>query len=209
MRLWLLLSAICALAFPVSAQTLPALYDVVNVDSNDTLNIREEPSTDASIWSELAFNARDIEVVEISQDGRWGLINAGETTGWVSMRYLAPVPAPEWFTPEARLTCVGTEPFWSFSINSPNPAQATFSAMAEDITRSFSVDWHSGQVARPFIAIGLGGTRSDQPGAFFAVIRHEACHVGMSDQNFGLDIDLFFHGEEGASGYEGCCSVRP
>ena len=193
---------------PLSAQNLPALYDVIDVAPDDTLNIREEPTSDAPVWSELAFNARDIEVVEISEDGRWGLVNAGETSGWVSLRYLSPVPAADWFTPQASLNCVGTEPFWSFSINNPDPDRATFQSMADDTSRSFDIEWHSGQVARPFIAIGLGGANDDRTQGFSAVIRREACHDGMSDQNFGLDIDLFFHGAKGASGYEGCCSIR-
>lgn len=190
-----------------SAQELPALHDVTGVAHDDVLNIREEPNANTPIIAELAFNARNIEVVALSEDARWGLVNAMETSGWVAMRYLMPVPGDGWAHPGASLSCGGTEPFWDMAINGDTPGQAVFQAMAEDHKRSFTLQWHTGQVARPDHTIGLGGF--GPTGEMTAVIRNEACHDGMSDRNFGLDIDLFFHNGEQASGFEGCCSVRP
>ncbi|SMP04969.1 hypothetical protein [Shimia sagamensis] len=197
------------LLWPVTllADPFPALYDVTGVANDDVLNIREEPSVNTPVIAELAFNARNIEVVGLSEDARWGLVNAMETSGWVALRYLMPVPGDHWAHPGAKLRCGGTEPFWNFSVNDNTSGQAVFEALALDETLTYSIKWQSGQTARPDLAIGLGG--SGPEGNFSAVIRREACHDGMSDRNFGLDIDLFFHNGGEASGYEGCCSVVP
>lgn len=157
--------------------------------------------------AELAFNARDTEVVDVTEDARWGLVNAMETSGWVAMRYLMPAPGDHWSHPGAKLSCGGTEPFWDLAINNVTEGQAIFSALALDGTHAYSIAWQSGQTARPDLAIGLGGSGAN--GRFSAVIRREACHDGMSDRNFGLDIDLFLHDGNEASGFEGCCSVTP
>jgi len=197
------------LMWPMSlwADPFPALYDVTGVAHDDVLNIREEPSANTPVIAELAFNARDIEVVDVTEDARWSLVNAMETSGWVAMRYLMPAPGDHWSHPGAKLSCGGTEPFWDLAINNVTEGQAIFSALALDETHAYSIDWQSGQTARPDLAIGLGGSGAN--GRFSAVIRREACHDGMSDRNFGLDIDLFFHDGNEASGFEGCCSVKP
>lgn len=194
-------------AIAASAQDLPALYDIYGVDHDDTLNIREEASASTPIIAELPFNARDVEVVRITEDGRWGLVNAMETSGWVAMRFMVPVPSDGWAHSGAKLSCGGTEPFWDITFNSVAPGQAAYRAMAEEGTKSYSIDWQSGQVARPDRVIGIGG--SGPTGNFTAVLRQDACHDGMSDRNFGLVIDLFFHGNDEAYGLEGCCSVLP
>lgn len=197
------------LLWPVTlwADPFPALYDVTGVAHDDVLNIREEPSANTPIIAELAFNARNIEVVDQSEDARWGLVNAMETSGWVAMRYLMPAPGDHWTTPGAKLRCGGTEPFWDLTVNGDTADQVVFEALALDESLSYAIDWQSGQTARTDLAIGLGGTGPS--GKFSAVIRREVCHDGMSDRNFGLDIDLFFHNNTDASGFEGCCSVVP
>ncbi|WP_299348986.1 SH3 domain-containing protein [uncultured Shimia sp.] len=194
---------------PAIGQDLPALFDVINVASDDELNVREDPSSTARIYSTLAFNARNVEVVDLSDEGDWGLVNTGESSGWVSMRYLALAPSDDWETAEAHLYCSGTEPFWSMSLNDPAEGQAVFAAMAEEGSRTFDIDWHGGQAGRAFTAIGLGGARQGHDSAFSAVIRREACHDGMSDRNFGLAIDLFMHSSGAPDGVSGCCSLQP
>ena len=189
------------------AQDLPALFDVYGIAYDDVLNVREEPDASTPIITELPFNARNVEVVRLSDDARWGLVNAMETSGWVAMRYLVPVPGDGWAHPGAKLACGGTEPFWDLSINGTNPGQAVFGAMAMEETFTYALRWQSRQVARLDNVIGIGG--SGPYGDFSAVIRRDACHDGMSDRNFGLLIDLFLHNDTEASGYEGCCSVQP
>lgn len=193
----------------VNAQSLPALFDVINVAPEDTLNVREGPSASEPALSELAFNARNIEVVAVSSNGRWGLVNIDETSGWVSMRYLAYAPSDDWESASAHLSCGGTEPFWSLSLNRPSSGVAVFSAMAEETSRHYTIEWHGGQAGRAMTSIGLGGTRHDGRENLSAVIQREACHDGMSDRNFGLSIDVFLHSSGEPEGYQGCCSLLP
>lgn len=202
--------ALFSVCLPVAlwANEFPALFDVVGVTSDDVLNVREEAAANSPILAELAFNARNVEVVAISDDNRWGLVNAQETSGWVSMRYLAPVPGADWYDPAAKLTCGGTEPFWNLTTNAENGGRAVFTAMADDTVYEYLIEWHAGQVARLPYTFGLGGKREGHSGGFSAVIRRGACHDGMSDMNFGLAIDLFFHGNGAPSGFEGCCSYN-
>jgi hypothetical protein len=93
-----ILSLILALlvAMPAAAQDLPALFRVTGVAANDVLNIRAEPSARAAIIGSFRPDAGGIEVVALSADGRWGLVNSGEQAGWSSMRYLMHQGGPGW-----------------------------------------------------------------------------------------------------------------
>lgn len=191
------------------ANELPALFDVTDVAYDDVLNVRKFPDPSSEILGSLAFNDRNIEVVDLSENSSWGLVNFGEISGWVSMRYMTIVPSDEWHMPSAKLVCSGTEPFWGMTMNAPTEGSVSFSSMSADKARVYSIDWHGGQIARLHNIVGLGGMNKDASGGFAAVIRRGSCHDGMSDMNFGLAIDLFLHGGGEPAGYEGCCSLRP
>ena len=182
----------------VSAQSFPALFDVVGVAVEDTLNIRAEPSAMAEKIGALAHDATGIEVVSQNESGSWGRINQGETSGWVSLRYLERRAD----TPEAplapRLRCFGTEPFWSLHI--------VQGALAE-----FEV---------PGTEIRLTGTphliaSRNQPGRWgvtmtngAATLRSEQCSDGMSDRTFGLSVDFLLTRGGSSDLYSGCCSLH-
>ena len=193
----------------VWANELPALFDVTDVAHNDILNVRELPDSTSDVLGFLAFNDRNVEVVDLSENSKWGLVNFGEISGWVSMRYMTIVPGDEWFISSAQLVCGGTEPFWDMTMNAPNEGMASFASMSDEVAFDYSIDWHGGQIGRLNNTIGLGGTRSDNVGGFSAVIRRDSCNDGMSGMNFGLAIDLFLHESGEPAGYEGCCSLRP
>ena len=201
---------ICILS-PVTlwATELPALFDVTGVAHDDVLNLRESPDSTSEVLGSLAFNDRKIEVVDLSENNKWGLVNFREASGWISMRYMTIVPAEGWFMSSAKLVCTGTEPFWDMTVNAPNEGQMSFSSMSGETASDYSVEWHGGQAGRLNNTIGLGGRRSDNVGSFSAVIRRDSCHDGMSDMNFGLAIDLFLHESGEPAGYEGCCSLSP
>ncbi|MEY8843180.1 peptide-binding protein, partial [Cribrihabitans sp. XS_ASV171] len=83
--------------------------------SDDVLNIRAAPDAQADKIGEFAHDAQDVEVMSFNDDRSWGLVNTGERSGWTSMRFLSPQPAGD--LPIARrLSCAGTEPFWSLDI---------------------------------------------------------------------------------------------
>jgi uncharacterized membrane protein len=184
---------------------LPILSDVTGVASNDSLNIRIDPHHGTDIVGTLAHNARDIEVVETSQDGRWSRVNSGEASGWVRNKFLSQASDALWHDFETSLACVGTEPFWVFAINE-GATSANFEAIDGPAT-TYDIDWVSGLIARPIYEIGLGAGTSED--GFSAVIDREHCSDGMSDRSFALKIRLFVHKDGDTSGYGGCCSLDP
>ena len=94
---------------------LPALHDVQGVAADDVLNIRSAPDAGAGVIGALAPDATGVEIVERSDDLKWGLVNSGEGAGWVALRFLQRQAGQDHgqFPPVA--ACSGTEPFWSMT----------------------------------------------------------------------------------------------
>lgn len=185
------------LAHMVSAGGIPGLYDVTGVKAGDALNVRAGAGTGAAVIGQLQPGARDIEVVAQSEDGKWGQINLGETSGWVSLRYLRARGTAAW--PPARMRCFGTEPFWSFDL-AGDSGKAVFKA--PDVKELHVSD----------LLFGRSMNRTDRfnvtgPGTT-AVIAGGACSDGMSDRNFALRIDLLLQNGPPRH-YSGCCTLAP
>lgn len=204
-RLCGLLLAALTCAGPVTAQDRwPALFDVSGVDKGDVLNIRAEPDADAAIIGALSPDARDIEVIRVSQGGHWGLVNTAERSGWAALSYLARKPGQIAQSLVAPRRCVGTEPFWNLTIS--EQAQVTWTEPdREDI-------W--GVIPARYKSPNRRGTegltltlRNDIRG--YAVIREGECSDGMSDRAYGLEIDLHLVEHGRVRLLSGCCSVAP
>lgn len=193
-RIFLLL--LITMSAPVFAQSLPSLFDVTGVAADDVLNIRQEPDASAAKVGALLPDAKDVEVVDLSTDGKWGLVSTGERSGWVSMRFLEPNPVNEDYIFTRALVCSGTEPFWSLGIIQGQQAvYATPDSGAETYPAGL-VNTAEGRTDRFLLGMGERLT---------AVIRREQCSDGMSDRVFGLDIDLVI---DGSQLYSGCCSLK-
>jgi uncharacterized membrane protein len=190
-----------ALALPAGAQTLPALYAVTGVAEGDTLNIRATPDGSGQKLGTLPRDAQDVEVVGLSDNGRWGQVNTGEASGWVAMRYLARQPGPDWTALQSPLTCGGTEPFWSARYD-PARRDVTFDLMGEG-ARTLGVLWSAAASGR----VGVIGFSLAEGG--FAVLKGAACSDGMSDRSMGLALDLYLGDGPGGAGYSGCCRLAP
>ncbi|MGR3712909.1 MAG: SH3 domain-containing protein [Shimia sp.] len=190
-----LLCALMLLPSLLWAQDYPALHDVIDVANDDALNIRAEATASASIIGTLSHDAQNVEVVAV--DGTWGQVNAGETAGWVALRYLSRHEDNPDYTLAQALTCHGTEPFWS-------------AEMIQGQRVRFSTP--SGDYETP--GAGLMITASGRPGLWalpygesVAMVRREICSDDMSDQQFGLSVAIFKrHGGE-TSVLSGCCSI--
>jgi uncharacterized membrane protein len=178
---------------------LPALYEVVAVAADDSLNIRAEPDAAADIIGALAFDRTAVEVIMFSTEGGWALVNHEEQAGWVAARFLersVPVDGPLGFSAR-NLSCFGTEPFWSLQITD----------------ESVVLSRPEGTVKRPITAAYANPVQS-LPGtntAFFdwtldgvpvrSHILPGICSDGMSDRQFGL------HYIDDALGHRGCCNL--
>lgn len=186
----------------VAAQTLPAIYDVSGVAANDTLNVRSGPSTGHEVIAKLPPDAVEIEVVDADKAGEWGLINVGDTSGWVALRYMARQPGqPDAGLPR-NLACSGTEPFWSFSLTPDRKAEMTRLETTVPFADVLVVPSANRPDRHALFADG-GDT------VVTAMVGRNQCSDGMSDRAYGLGIDLLVTDKTEVKVYSGCCSVLP
>ena len=197
-RLALLLWASLALPAFATQDGWPAIHDVTGVAADDVLNIRERPDAASPVVGQLAPDAT-VEVIRANERLTWGLVNAGERPGWVSLRYLARRPG-QWdgAFPEIA-SCVGTEPFWSLQREGDAIAFST-----PDSASGYMITARSGSANRRdrfhIIAEGAVGTA-------VAILRTEACSDGMSDRAFGISVDLLLGIGPEARQLSGCCTL--
>lgn len=199
-------AAFAALCTAASAEPeilmTPQYFTVTGVAANDVLNIRAEASGSAEIVGALAPGAGPVEVV--MTDGDWGRVSAGDQSGWVSMKFLQPramETLPETPIP-AGLRCLGTEPFWSLTLDAGSLRYSDPEGAALSLPLSASGSF----VARPhrfYVEAGEGG---DTVTAI--VSSAELCSDGMSDRDYGWAVDFLRRDADGISGLTGCC-MRP
>lgn len=197
--------ALSLLPLGASAQSLPELYDVAGVATNDVLNVRAMPDAKASVLGELSPNAKGLEVVALDPSGKWARVNMGEAAGWVSTRFLKAQPSA-WAPGRlpATLSCAGTEPFWSLRQKDGGLVLSQPDAGERALTLRSTMDrGFDGDRMRALIA-------GDGAGRLTAVIQPGACSDGMSDRSFGLTGTLILDGSGSASRMlTGCCSIAP
>ncbi len=205
--------ALCLVA-PVAAQTvptdpdpvLPELYAVSGVAADDTLNIRTRPGTDGAIIGELAPDAANIEVVRLSDDGRWARINRGEQAGWVSLRFLRrQEQAISDDLLDRPLACHGNEPFWDLGLD--GIGQAAFSDFnVTDAPVTLRRNWFTRE---PFTAGGMEMAEfSDGNFRFNIGLRRVYCSDTMSDFDFGIKLIGILTTPTGPVHYSGCCTLE-
>jgi len=185
-----------ALALPLRAEVLPAWYDVTGVAAGDVLNIRPAPDAGAEVIGTLAPDATGVEI--LSAAGGWGLVNAGDRSGYVAMRFLKREGGPDWNALETPLTCLGTEPFWSLKID-PAQSETRFQTPEDEVARVAAItgSWPAlpwSQTAAVALPDGL------------AVLSPAECSDGMSDSSYGIAADLFLTGPDRAR-LSGCCRL--
>ena len=194
-RLALLLALLAVpLTTPLAAQDVPALHAVTGVAPDDVLNLREAPTASAEAVGSLPPDATDVEVVAVSPDGLWGLVALPEGGGWARLSFLRVTGAPAPRTVPARLTCQGTEPFWTVSLDGAGDR------------------WSTPEEDRPLRRIGqaagFGGfvVAFDRDGATLDLtVTRASCSDGMSDRPYGFRALVW---DRGGQLLEGCCSLR-
>lgn len=193
--IWLMLLPACA-----AAQSLPALHDVTGVAREDTLNMRTGPSTEFEVIGKLPPDAAGIEVVDIDPSGDWGLINIGERSGWVAMRYMTRQPGQAADGPPNDLICAGTEPFWSFRLM-PDGAAAFTGAGGEVAFSSRQTVTSENRPDRHALFADGGET------VITAILGRARCSDGMTSRAYGLGIDLLVTDKAEVHVYSGCCRI--
>lgn len=185
----------------VWAQDVPALFNITGVAADDTLNIRSEPTTQSDVVGSFRHDQTGLEIVETDPTGRWGRINHNEGTGWVSMRYMQ-----EWDTGDYALTrrveCSGTEPFWGVTLLQGGLSKFDWAGQSTELYSTGLLFAASGFSDRYAI---LG--QSDGTQTIHATIRRQSCSDGMSDRQYGLQIDAILTGTGEPAYVSGCCSL--
>lgn len=183
------------LAGPVAAQDLPATYAVSGVAADDVLNIRAAPSAGAPVIGSYAPTRGRVEVIALSEDGRWGRVGLPEGNGWVAMRFLvresvagAAIPRP--------LRCLGTEPFWSVQLGEGG---AVYSAPGAEIALTPVTEAVAPEGYLALMADRTGGT-------WTMLVDRRQCSDGMSDRVFGWQA-LVFRAGGGNALLSGCCTL--
>ncbi|MDA5093030.1 peptide-binding protein [Aliiroseovarius sp. KMU-50] len=181
----------------------PALYDVSNVASDDVLNVREHPTTGAEILGAFPPDRTGIEIVSISSDLTWGMVNIDERAGWVSLRYLARQPGQDWGMMPWPLDCYGTEPFWDLHGSGEDTLVLERMDEGEQHFRLSMTTMTSGRPDRYWMR------GEDGPRETLMNLRREECHDGMSDRGYGLSVDILLDTVDGQEALSGCCSITP
>lgn len=180
------------------AQGLPVAFMVKDVATNDALNVRAEPSAAAPILGTISPDATNVEVIQISADGKWGRVSTSEGNGWVAMRYLEPMPILDPAKVPRPLTCLGTEPFWSIGLTEGGAEWMTPDEPRTDLNVSEEAVAPTGFFIRA----------EDGPERLFRLtISREWCSDGMSDREFGFAAKLFIEAPDGNLLAAGCCTL--
>jgi len=200
----LLFTLIFAMPVLAAQDGWPALHDVTDVASDDTLNVRAQPNGSAPIIGTLAYDAKGIELIAPNDDWTWAQVNVGEQSGWVSLRFMARRPGQfEYSDPKAQ-TCFGTEPFWSLNGIGTNAAEWATPEGRQAVTLGPLM-----QSDAALTHFGYAGDIENESTQLSLVVRRASCGDGMSDRRFGLAADLIMRGRSGARMYSGCCSIAP
>jgi len=178
-----------ALFLPISAEAWPTLA-VSNVASHDVLNLRVAPDAKSAKVASLPRDAHGISADAVAVSGvDWIRISKGGQTGWANARFLV----YESGGLPVRLTCSGTEPFWSVEVG--------YGRADADLS-------YSGRRARlaldgPISAKGRPGLWSiaARNSADFLLLERAQCSDGMSDRNYPFKVTVRTAGEL----LSGCC----
>jgi uncharacterized membrane protein len=188
------------------AQVFPALYDVTGVASDDVLNIRNSADAAAEITGTLPPDAKRVEVLGLSPDGKWAMVNGAEISGYVALRFLVSSAGSDWLTLEQPLHCHGTEPFWGLAFDPvAKSAQLT---LPDAASTSFGLQtiWPGSPISNQ---AAFAATAPDLQ--VTAVLRGAACSDGMSDTAYGISATLLMRDAKGENpvSHAGCCTIAP
>ncbi len=178
-------------------ETWPALYNVQGVATNDALNVRRLPDVTSEIIGTLAYDAKNIEVVDVDDEREWGRVNIGDGSGWVSLRFME--RDPRWAGSFPPITaCYGTEPFWNLTRTTAQTDLEYFNDVIESVSETLDFTSQN-RVDRFGMIIGNSS----------AFIMEGSCTDGMSDRYYGLSIEVMTEISGAPAMLSGCCTIQP
>lgn len=189
-----------------SAQVFPALYDVNGVASDDVLNIRNSADAAAEITGSLPPDAKAVEVLGLSPDGKWALVNGPQVSGYVALRYLTSSIGSDWLIMDSPLSCHGTEPFWGLNIDPQAKTAQISQPDGPNMQVAIQTIWPGTAITN---VAALAAVSSNTQ--ITAVLNGAACSDGMSDTAYGITATLLMRDARGENPvtYSGCCTIAP
>ncbi len=201
MRLAVVLFAILTLSAPALAE--PSYWRVTGVASDDTLNVRAEPSASSADIGDLPHDATGIELIDTDASGDWGRIVWEEANGWIATRFLAEDPQPAIAHTELPqgLLCGGTEPFWSLRLSGGGGSYSAADGAPLTLTMTGAL---TPQAQGPFPAVLSHG---GETAATVSIIEPMLCSDGMSDRTYPWRILFLLSTADGQQLLSGCCQL--
>lgn len=205
---YLLSCCFVLLAQTAQAYDWPARYSVIGVASGDLLAIRADTDIESDVLAGYVYDAKAIEVIELSDDGTWGRVNVSDTTGWVAMENMLRVEGEVPTT----YACFGSNPSWNFDLSESGASRwqtpdtvgaAKFETEANKLNFKGNIVLTETS-ARPGLSID-----------FKAKMAPQACTYPGTENKFGLKVDMLLKGytgfasPEGDETVSGCCSLQP
>ncbi len=193
-----------SLALPLKAVAglLPAYFDVAGVPAGEVLDLRAAPDTGAAVLGHLPANRRNVEIVALSENGKWGLMAYADGSAWVAMKFLKRAERQADETLPEKLGCFGNEPFWALRLNGDSGVFDELEGQAVPMTRQWSGPPQGG--APQSFGLVLKGADG---AALHGVISRGLCSDGMSERPFGYSIRAILSGSLGARMLAGCCTL--
>ena len=190
--------ALSLLATPAFAQVFPEVYVTTGISSDDTLNIRAEPSGSAPIIGEYGPFTLNIEVLRTTPDGQWGMVGTGEGNGWVFMRYLERSDQNYPYEFSRPIRCLGTEPFWNLNVTVRGNEYLELGMEPRDLEMIQSANAFNGG-----LAVFQEGPTLNRT----LITKRGYCSDGMSDREYGWQATLFTEAPDGNYVQSGCCTL--
>ncbi len=193
-----LLSAHFSAAQEVQVYEVNHIYfKVTDVRDDDVLNIRAGPSAQYDIVGRYLPRESLVEVLGVTQDQKWALVNILEGVGWTSMRYLAPISPVTYKTSNVpfALRCSGGEPNWIATLGRKSVLFSVFGGISDtyrlESVRAYRNPWTVTLVG------GNGGSVA------FDIRKDEQLCSDEAGNLFPWSVDAFI----AESTYTGCCSL--
>ncbi len=199
-----LICSLCAIvmATGVAAAEFPALFRVTGVAADDVLNVRSEPNARAGIVFELPPDRDDLEVLWMSDDGKWARVGLGEVSGWVSARFIEAQDPSDPRSLPVPMRCVGVEPFWGLHI--PTTDFAEYEMLPEP-ERAFEIVHQGAADGRGPSELSAWLEGEDSQGAL--LVERAACSDGMSDRDYALRARFVLRTTQQTVFHVGCCYI--
>ncbi len=183
---------------------IPRAYKVSGISAEDVLNVRAAPSARSTDLGDLHAGFAPVEILELDETGQWGRLTWQDTDGWVAMRYLEQVRLPTIGNTSlpVGLQCVGTEPFWSMSLETSNTLQLS---LHPDTALDATVESAVSSINYLDFPVAIIANVDDLN--ITTIINPLTCNDGMSDKQYGWEVDVLTTTGNTSTLVSGCCSM--